>query len=139
MTPVQTRVSACDRHDAQTRLTHAQKFLEVAELVAGVAVDDLEYASVAASLAVLSGIAAADAASCFALGQRSRSQNHHDAEALIAQIAGDGKKAAAELRRLLNIKDQAQYGVIHVSGDNLRGAIRRAEYLVKFAERVLQS
>jgi hypothetical protein len=45
----------------------------------------LEYAAVAASVAILAGIAAADAACCQALGRRSRSDNHHDAEILLAE------------------------------------------------------
>ena len=138
MTRTVTRTGACDRGDAEIRIAQAIKFLEVAELVAGAAAAEKDYSSVAASLAVLSGIAASDAASCVALGRRSRSLNHHDAEQLISQIVPGGPTAAANLRRLLNLKDEAQYGVIHVSGQDLRSALRRAEQLVVFARAVLQ-
>src|SRR5687767_10904702 len=57
-----TRAQQCDRADAKVRLAHGRKFLEVAKLVEGEDVE--ESASVAASLAVLAGIAAADAACC---------------------------------------------------------------------------
>lgn len=110
---------------------------EVAELVAmeaGVP----ESQSVSASLAVLAGIAACDAACCHALGRRSRSQNHHDAETLVSQILPGGPEAANSLRRLIGLKDTAHYGLIHVSGTELKTAIRRAESLVDFAADTLR-
>lgn len=67
----------------------------------------MELGSVAASLAVLAGIAASDAACCRSLGERSRSENHRDAEALMAEIIPNGKRAAKQLRALLNLKDAA--------------------------------
>jgi hypothetical protein len=132
------RTSKCDRRDAEVRLAHARKFLEVAELVGDVAAAEESYSSVAASLAVLSGIASADAACCVALGQRSRSQDHHDAEQLVDRIEPGGKIARAALRRLLNVKDEAQYGVMHVSGAELKTTIRQARQLLTFAESVFQ-
>jgi hypothetical protein len=111
----------------------------VAELAGALADDDQEYASVATSLAVLSGIAAADAACCIALGRRSRAQDHHQAEILVSQITPGGSAAAASLRRLLNLKDEAQYGVIHVGDAELRGALRRGKQLVSFATAIARS
>ena len=95
MSPV-ARQQRCGRAEARTRLAHAKKFLEVAQLVAGDNVEESH--SVAAALAVLAGIAASDAACCAALGRRSRSQNHHDAEALLSEITPDGRQAAERLR-----------------------------------------
>ncbi|HUA47434.1 MAG TPA: hypothetical protein VMA77_19520 [Solirubrobacteraceae bacterium] len=119
-------------------MTQARKFLEVAELVAS----DLEEegnASVAASLAVLAGIAASDAACCARLGRRSRSQDHHAAEALLAEILPQGRDAAKKLRRLLDLKDTANYGVIHISATDLRSALRQAAGLVKFANETVST
>lgn len=76
----QPRTQACGEPQARQRLGHARSFLEVAELAADVSDPSLEYGSVAASVAILAGIAAADAACCKELGKRSRSDNHHDAE-----------------------------------------------------------
>jgi hypothetical protein len=90
------RQQGCGGAEARTRLAHARKFLEVAQLVAGE--DVVESRSVSAALAVLAGIAAADAACCAALGRRSRSQNHHDAEDLLAQIVPDGQTTARPRR-----------------------------------------
>jgi hypothetical protein len=126
-----SRTATCDRQDAVTRLTHARKFLEVAELVAP---DFAEgNANVAASLAVLAGIAASDSLCCFRLGRRSRSQDHHDAESLLQQIVPEGHEAAQRLRRLLDLKDSAHYGVIHLSRGQLKTAMRQAATLVELA------
>jgi hypothetical protein len=138
MTPqARGRTQECSTAEARNRLDNAVKVLEVAELVSNQGTDP-EYASQAASLAVLAGIAASDAACCKALGRRPRSQNHHDAEELIGQIEPDGKGAANDLRRLLNLKDEAQYGFYNVSGGDVRAVLRQAGELVKFAERILQ-
>lgn len=127
------RTQSCGRPQATTRLAHAQKFFDAAELIATDVTDDEANASVAASLAVLAGIAASDAACCARLGRRSRSQDHHDAERLLTEIVPRGRDAAKDLRRLLDLKDAAQYGVIHVSATELRSALRRARTLVLFA------
>ena len=138
MTPRHTgRTQVCTKADAKTRLAHARKFLEVATLVS-VERDVPESANVAAALAVLAGIAASDAACCAALGRRARGLDHHEAEALLSQIVPNGGEAASSLRRLLDLKDTAQYGLIYVSLQNLRGAIRQAEKMVEFASAVLR-
>jgi hypothetical protein len=139
MTPARSagRTQPCSVAQAHTRLGHARKFLDVAELVAGEG-EDLEYASPAAALAVLAGIAASDAACCKALGRRSRGQDHRQAEALVEQIVPGGKQAANSLRRLLNLKDEAHYGLFDVGGQDLQAALRQAKSLVTFADRVMQ-
>ncbi len=96
------RTQACGGPQARQRLGHARSFLEVAELTADVSDPSLEYGSVAASVAILAGIAAADAVCCQELGKRSRSENHHDAEALLEQITPGGKRAASQLRQLID-------------------------------------
>src|SRR5437763_7773999 len=125
------RTQRCSERDASTRLDHARRFLDVAELTAGQG-SDIEYASVSASLAVLSGIAASDAACCKALGRRTRGQDHRQAEDLLAQVEPGGAQASRGLRRLLNLKDEAQYGFYDVGGGDLQVAIRQAQALLKF-------
>lgn len=132
------RTQPCSAVQARTRLEHARKFLEVAELVAGDADDDLDYASAAAALAVLAGIAASDAACCKALGRRARGQDHRQAEQLVAQIEPGGDDAATTLRRLLSLKDEAHYGLFDVSGQHLRSALRQASAIVSFADQVMR-
>ncbi len=131
-----TRTQTCSDQDAKTRLAHARKFLDVAELVASEG-DDLEYSSVAAALAVLAGIAASDAACCKALGRRSRGQDHRAAIELVEQVEPGGKDASKALRRLLTLKDEAHYGLFDVSGADLKTALRQAKALVDFGAEVL--
>ncbi|HEX6454980.1 MAG TPA: hypothetical protein VF009_00500 [Solirubrobacterales bacterium] len=135
----QSRARDCDAHQARQRLERAREFLEVAELVVDEKDQDASpvYASSAAALAVLAGIAASDAACCKVLGQRSRSDNHRDAEQLLAQITPGGKKAAGDLRELLNLKDKAQYGFLQMAVPELRKVMRRANQLIAFAAEVL--
>jgi hypothetical protein len=79
----------------------------------------------------------ADAACCKALGQRSRSQNHRDAIALVRQVQPGGADAARQLERLLGLKHQAHNGLRDVGGRRLLTARRQAHALVAFAENVL--
>jgi hypothetical protein len=120
-------------------MLRAREFLEVAELVVDEKDQDAShvYASSAAALAVLAGIAASDAACCQALQERSRSENHRDAEQLLAQIVPGGKEAAGDLRELLNLKDKAQYGFLAMSVPEVRKVMRRANKLIDFAAEVL--
>jgi hypothetical protein len=134
----QPRTQACGNPQARQRLAHAQSSLEVAELAADTSDPSLEYGTVAASVAVLAGIAAADAACCHELGKRSRSENHHDAEVLLERITPGGKRAASQLRQLIDMKDAAHYGFISVSTSQLKRALRQARHLVEFADAVLR-
>jgi hypothetical protein len=131
-----TRTQTCSEEDAKTRLAHARRFLDVAELAADEG-DDLEYSSAAAALAVLAGIAASDAACCKALGRRSRGQDHRAAIELIEQVEPGGSDASKALRRLLALKDEAHYGLFDVAGADLKTALRRARTLVDFGAQVL--
>jgi hypothetical protein len=131
------RTEACSLDQARSRLEHARRFLEVAELTAGEA-GDVEYASAAAALAVLAGIAASDAACCAALGRRPRGQDHQQATDLVEQVEPGGARAAKALRRLLNLKDEAHYGFFNIGGQDLQGALRQAKALVDFAVPVVQ-
>jgi hypothetical protein len=136
MARARNRTQACGIPQARQRLRQAQSFLEVAELTADVNDLSLEHASVAASVAILAGIAAADAACCQELGKHSRSDDHHHAETLIQQIAPDGKRAASQLRQLLNLKDTSHYGFISITTSELKRSLRQARQLVEFAEAI---
>lgn len=139
MSPRHTgRTQTCGASEAANRLSQAHSFLDAAELVA-TDLDTEGNGNVAASLAVLAGIAAADAASCARIGKRSRSQDHHDAEELVATIEPGGPDAANKLRRLLDLKNEAQYGIIYLGRTELRSALRQAKTLVAFADEILSS
>jgi len=129
-----TRTQECAAADGRIRLDHARHFLDVAEIVHD---NDLDASlSVAASLCVLSGIAAADAACCIALGERARGQEHREAEAVVARVPGVGAEMAKALRRLLSLKDEAHYGMLYVSKEKTTTTLRSARRLVELAERV---
>lgn len=121
-------------------MARASEFLEVARLVVDEKDRDASfvYASSAAALAVLAGIAASDAACCKALGKRSRSENHRDAERLLAEIKPGGRVAARDLGELLDLKDKAQYGFLRMSVPEVRKVMRRASKLIDFAAEVLR-
>jgi hypothetical protein len=137
MTRAGGRTQTCGIREAQQRMEHARRYLEVAEMTADSSDSDLEYGPVAASIAILAGIAAADAACCAALGRRSRSDNHRDAAELLSQIAPDGKNAGQAMRRLIGLKDSAHYGFLSLGAGELKHAMRQAGDLVDFAEQVL--
>ncbi|WP_157552507.1 hypothetical protein [Jiangella gansuensis] len=96
--------------------------------------DDLATPNVAASLAVLAGRGASDAVCCIALGQRSRGQDHRQASDLLRQVTGIGETMARDLSRLLSVKDDAHYGVLHVGQQRVTAALPQAKHLVETAE-----
>jgi hypothetical protein len=87
------RTQSCDRSDALTRLSQAEAFLLAAELIVDDHSDDAT-PSVAASLAVLAGIAASDAACCSRLGVRTRGQSHTEAVELLRTVEPHGADMA---------------------------------------------
>jgi len=131
-------MSACDPGDAQIRMRHSESFLLVAKLVLEQPDDSLlTLTGVAASLAVLAGIAASDAACCAALRQRSRGQDHEQAVNLVRTVSPGGERMARDLGRLLSLKDNAQYGVVIVSRTQAESAVGWAGRLVENARDVV--
>ena len=124
-----TRTQSCDRADARHRLSQAEAFLLAAELVLDDDTDDAT-PGVAASLAVLAGIAASDAACCARLGVRARGQAHAEAVDLLGTVSPHGVEMARDLQRLLNRKDDSHYGVAFVSAAD-------ASRMVSWARRLL--
>ena len=135
MTPA-GRTSSCSPSEARVRVEQARAFLEVAELVLDEADDGLATPQVAASLAVLCGIAASDAVCCSRLGRRSRGQDHHQAVDLLATVRPDGPAMAKDLRRLLEIKDQAHYAATMISAARAEQAVQWARRLDDLAVRI---
>ena len=86
----------CDQTRARQRLVDARQFLEAAEL--------LDAPDVVATNAIHASIAAADAITCSALGERSADSDHGAAVDLLRQV--DASLAAA-LKRSLDRKTQA--------------------------------
>ncbi|HLG00173.1 MAG TPA: hypothetical protein VI916_06865 [Acidimicrobiia bacterium] len=133
-----TRTQSCDRNDALNRLAQAESFLLAANLIIDDDSDDAT-PSVAASLAVLAGIAASDAACCARLGVRARGQSHPEAVELLGTVEPRGGDMAKDLRRLLNRKDDSQYGVAFVSAGEASRMVGWAERLVGRARRAVEA
>lgn len=126
------REEDCGKQQAHTRLEQATAFLSVAEMV-GAEHDELATPGVAASLAVLAGIAASDAACCAVLGRRSRGQDHKQAIALLGQVPPDGREMARDLKRLLAIKDDVHYGALYVTSQQAATSLKHARRLLENA------
>ena len=97
-----------------------------------------EFLNVTAGLAVLAGVAAADAICARRLGLIHRGADHRDAAALLEQAVPDGAKLAATFRRLIDLKDEAHYGVFIVASRKARDAVRWAGQLADRAREELE-
>lgn len=53
-------------------------------------------------------------------------------------ITPGGKRAAGQLRQLIEFKDTAHYGFISVTVPKLKRSLRQARQLVEFADDVLR-
>lgn len=95
--------------------------------------DDLATPQVASALAVLSGIASSDAACCARLGMRSRGQDHRSAIDLLKTVNPGGEDMAKDLRRLLDLKDNAHYATIMVGEGPAIKAVEWARRLYELA------
>ena len=113
----------CDVTQARQRLIDARQFLEAAEL--------LDAPDVVATCAIHAAIAAADAFTCHALGERSSDGNHVSAVDLLRQV--DAGLATA-LKRALDRKTQAGYESVDVSPADATRCVRWARQLLAAAE-----
>jgi hypothetical protein len=129
MAASRVRTQRCDRREASNRLAQAEQFLFVAELVLDDG-SDVAGPGVAGALTVLAGIAASDAACCARLGERPRGDAHHEAVGLLATVEPGGKAMAKDLKRLLDRKDDAQYGMAFLG-------MVEARKMVTWAKRLL--
>ena len=121
------------------RAAQAHSFLEAARLADEFS-DDLgeeSAANVITSMAVLAGIAAADAICGKALGVRSKSSNHSDAVSLLNR-AHDGVSVANQLRALIDVKSAAAYEPQMVTKKRSAEALKHAERLIAAMQRALR-
>ena len=113
----------CDGQQARQRLVDARQFLEAAKL--------LDAPDVVATNAIHAAIAAADAITCHALGERSNDGNHASAAELLRKV--DAGLATA-LQRALDRKTQAGYESTDISALDSASCVRWAEQLLIGAE-----
>lgn len=125
------RTTQCGPVDADTRLRQAEAFVWTAELCLSDSDNpELPLAGTAGALAVLGGVAAADAACCAKLGRRYRGQDHRQAVELVATVQPAGAALAKDLGRLLELKDKVHYGAVVVGQAEARTAVSQARRMV---------
>lgn len=122
--------------DARSRGQIANMYLGLAEVTLG----DHEPAAPAAAVgvAVLAGIAAADAICAKRLLLIHRGEDHRAAADLLAEATPDGRRLAATFKRLIDLKDEAHYGVTLLSSTKARNAVGWAQILVSRANEELE-
>jgi len=111
---------------ARQRLVDARQFLEAAKL--------LDAPDVVATCAIHAAIAASDAITCHALGERSN-DNHVSAVDLLRQV--DAKLATA-LKRALDRKTQAGYESVDIGSADAASCVKWADQLLLAAEARLE-
>lgn len=132
MTPRRSgRVVTCAPAECRARRDQARAFLDAAELVL---TEDRREAHVAAALAVLAGIAAADAICGLSLGKWSRGQDHAQAASLLGKVALRDQTLPTKLRRLLADKDAAHYSSTLITVEKAKAMVRQATALLAEAE-----
>ncbi|MCB0955909.1 MAG: hypothetical protein R2694_08930 [Ilumatobacteraceae bacterium] len=118
----------CDAQQSRQRLVDARQFLEAAKL--------LDAPDVVATNAIHAAIAAADAITCHALGERSNDGNHVSAVDLLRKV--DASLATA-LKRALDRKTQAGYESTDISATDAASCVRWAEQILASAEARFES
>jgi hypothetical protein len=131
--PRKSATTPLSNHEARARLSEARAYLEAADLYASS--DSPAERKVSGSNSILAGIAAADAICGLVLGERSSSEDHGHAVALLTQAMSPAKKVPNSLRRLLSEKTPVQYGVQPVSASDAAQLAKWARDLVDEAVR----
>ena len=128
MSPRKLSTRPADRAWSRDRRDVGRKYLEVAELVGS---EDGEAVNVCVGLAVLAGIAAADAICAAALGESYSGADHAAAASLLERVDRDlGRK----LRSLVALKPGAHYGNALLAPAQRLVALRAARALVDEAQ-----
>lgn len=127
MSPKKLTTRQADRGAARGRPKVAEKYLEVAELVA---TDDGAAVNVAVGLAALAGIAAGDAICIAATGERYSGKDHAAAAELLERV---DRNLGRKLRTLAALKPASHYGDTLLSVSDRTKALRAARALVAAA------
>ena len=129
------RTASCTPDAAKKRAAIAMAYLETADCILEERSElKEEHLSVAAGNAVLAGIAASDAICCKHLRKVHRGDDHRGAADLLRSAVPDGKQLAAKLGRLLDVKDEAHYGIYFISVRKASDAVKVAGTLVRRAQ-----
>lgn len=129
------KITECTPAQARERRNQARAFLDVADMVLDESASRHE-AQVAAALAVLAAIAAADAICGLTLHLYSRGQDHAQAVKLLQKVSLDDTSLPAKLRRVFASKDSVHYSPSLITNSNARTLVEQARSLVLAAERL---
>lgn len=124
MSPKKLTTKATRPGDGRGRRQVAEKYLDVANLIDS---EDGAAINVCVGVAVLAGIAAADAICAAALGERYSGQDHEAAAELLARVDTNLGK---QLRNLVALKTTSHYGFGLLSPTQRKAALRCASALV---------
>lgn len=128
MNPKKHRTSSGDWVAARFRRQVAEKYLEVADLIAA---EDGASVNVCVGTAILAGIAAGDAVCLAAIGERYAGPDHAAAAIFLSAV---DQELGKRLRSLVQLKAAAHYGDHLLSTDDRTKALRQANALVHAAQ-----
>jgi hypothetical protein len=123
--------------EVRARASHAREYLQVARAIR----DDVALSArnnLAASNAVLAGIAAADAICGHVLGRRNAGEDHAAASELLRQATPPTSRAATNLTRLTASKTDSQYSPNLIGASKAAQLMTAAERLVDEMEAILR-
>lgn len=126
--PGQGQPQALQVQQARQRLVDARQFLEAAEL--------LDASDVVATCAIHAAIAAADAITCHAFGERSSDGNHVSAVDLLRQV---DVKLSTTLSRALDRKTQAGYESVDISAADAASCVSGPSSWLRRRKRVYRT
>ena len=127
MNPKRAETRTASPAEGRGRLRVAATYLEVAELIE---VEDGAAINVCVGVAVLAGIAAADAICSAGLGERHAGADHRGAARLLGRV---DRSLARQLSELVEMKARSHYGADLLTPRDRARALRCARALVAAA------
>jgi hypothetical protein len=124
MSPKKVQTRATQPGEGRGRRQVAEKYLEVANLIDS---EDGTAINVCVGVAVLAGIAAADAICSAAIGERSSGSDHDMAVEVLSRVDA---KLGKQLRDLVTLKNTSHYGFDLLTPTQRKTALRCAAALV---------
>ncbi len=113
--------------DVRMRARVARTYLDVARLAVD---EDDAHRQVAAGLAALAAIAAADALCGHRTGERYAGPDHARAGDLLERTQPDGADLARHFRAVIRDKSTAHYGTEYLTTDKVMAMLRHTQHLV---------
>jgi hypothetical protein len=124
MSPKKVQTRRAQPGEGRGRRQVAEKYLEVASLIDS---EDGAAINVCVGVAVLAGIAAADAICAAALGERYSGPDHEVAVEVLSRVDA---KLGKQLRDLVTLKTTSHYGFGLLTASQRKAALRCATALV---------